>query len=97
MLQDFLAGAITMGFAVCGLFFLKFWRATRDGLFLGFAGAFFLLGIGQAALTFSKIPAEERSFLFLIRLAAFLLIIFSVWLKNRRYSNDGFVSKQDER
>lgn len=81
---DFLAGAITMGFLVAGLFFLRFWSRTREGLFLAFALAFWLLGAGQALLAFSNIPVEERSWLFLLRLAAFSLILFSVLAKNRR-------------
>ncbi len=42
-----------------------------------------LLGIGQAVLTFTNAPMEERSPLYLIRLAAFLLIIIAIWRKNR--------------
>ena len=84
MLTYFLPGAITMAFAVCGLFFLRFWKTTRDRLFLGFAVAFFLLGIGQALLGLAVVPEEERSYLYLFRLAAFLTIIVSIWLKNRR-------------
>jgi hypothetical protein len=84
MLTYFLPGAITMAFAVCGLFFLRFWKTTRDRLFLGFAVAFFLLGIGQAALSFTRAPVEERSLLYLVRLAAFVIILVSIWLKNRR-------------
>ena len=34
MVNDFLAGAIVMGFAVAALMFLKFWKRTREGLFL---------------------------------------------------------------
>jgi len=82
MLTYFLPGAITMAFAVCGLFFLRFWKTTRDRLFLGFAVAFFLLGIGQALLGLAVVPEEERSYLYLFRLAAFLTIIVSIWLKN---------------
>ena len=84
MLIDFLSGAITMGFVVAGLFFLRFWRRTRDTLFVAFAFAFWLLGLGQALLSFTDIPVEERSWLYLLRLAAFLLILVSIWLKNRR-------------
>ena len=40
MLATFLAGAIVAGFALAGLFFLKFWKRTRDELFLAFTGAF---------------------------------------------------------
>ena len=84
MLLDFLAGAITAGFVVAGLFFLRFWTRTREGLFLAFALAFWLLGLAQAILTFSNIPVEERSWIYLLRLGAFSLILFSVWAKNRR-------------
>jgi hypothetical protein len=84
MLLDFLSGAITLGFAAAGLFFLRFWSRTRDSLFLAFAIAFWLLGLGQALLVLSHIPVEERSWLYLLRLAAFSIILISVWNKNRR-------------
>ena len=84
MLFDFLSGAITMGFAIAGLFFLRFWKRTGEGLFLAFAFAFWLLGLSQALLTFASIAVEERSWLYLLRLAAFSLILVSVWIKNRR-------------
>jgi hypothetical protein len=82
MLPAFLAGAIVAGFAAAGLFFLKFWKRTRDPLFLAFTGAFWLLGLGQALLTFSHIPLEERTPLYLVRLAAFVLILVAIWRKN---------------
>jgi len=83
-LFDFLSGAVTMGFVTAGLFFLRFWRRTQDALFLAFALAFWLLGLTQALLALSNVPVEERSWLYLIRLAAFLLILFSIWAKNRK-------------
>ena len=83
-LIDFLSGAVTFGFLVAGLFFLRFWKRTREGLFIAFALAFWLLGLTQGLLTFTSIPVEERSWLFLLRLAAFLLILVSIWGKNRR-------------
>jgi len=83
-LLDFLSGAITMGFVVAGFFFLRFWKRTRESLFVAFAAAFWLLGLAQALLAFTDIPVEERSWLFLLRLAAFSLILVSIWRKNRR-------------
>jgi membrane-associated PAP2 superfamily phosphatase len=83
MLTDFLSGAIVMGFAVAALFFLKLWRRTQDALFGAFAIAFGLLGLSQLLLTFTAWPVEERSWLYLIRLAAFLSILVAVWHKNR--------------
>ncbi len=84
MLEPFLSGAITFGFLVAGLFFLRFWKRTGDGLFLAFAFAFWLLGLNQALISLTDIPVEERSWLYLLRLAAFALIIVSIWRKNRR-------------
>jgi hypothetical protein len=82
-LIDFLSGAVTFGFLVAGLFFLRFWKRTRDGLFVAFALAFWLLGLTQALLAFTDIPLEERSWLFLLRLAAFSLILLAIGYKNR--------------
>ncbi len=82
MLLPFLSGAVVMGFWLAGLFFLRFWRKTRDELFLAFTLAFWLLGLGQALLAFSKVPVEERSWLYLLRLVAFLLILAAIWRKN---------------
>ena len=85
-LLTFLSGAVAFGFLVCGLFFLRFWRRTRDPLFMAFAWAFALLGTGQAVLALANIPTEERGSLFLIRLSAFALIIFAIMRKNRAAS-----------
>lgn len=82
-LYDFLSGFVSCGFLVTGLFFLRFWRRSGDGLFVWFAIAFWLLGAGQTILTLSGIPMEERSSIYLIRLAAFLVILFAVVRKNR--------------
>ncbi|MDQ3139894.1 MAG: DUF5985 family protein [Pseudomonadota bacterium] len=79
----FLSGAVIMGFAVAGLFFLRFWKRTQDGLFLTFALSFWLLGLVQALLALGNIPVEERSWVYLLRLAAFVLILVAIWRKNR--------------
>lgn len=84
MLLSFISGAIVMGFWVAGLFFLRFWKKTQDELFLAFTLAFWLLGLGQALLAFADVPAEERSGLYLFRLAAFVVILLAIWRKNRR-------------
>ena len=82
-LYDFLSGFVSCGFLVAGLFFLRFWRRSGDGLFVWFAVAFWLLGLGQALLALAGIPVEERSSIYLIRLAAFLVILFAIVRKNR--------------
>lgn len=84
MLSDFLSGAITMGFLIGGLFFLRFWHQTADRLFLTFAIAFWLLALTQSLLALSAIGPEERSWLYVLRLIAFSLIAVSIVGKNRR-------------
>ncbi|MEO8547799.1 MAG: DUF5985 family protein [Sphingomicrobium sp.] len=83
-LYAFLSGVATMGFVIAGLFFLRFWRRTGDSLFAAFAAAFWLLGANQALLVLTNVTMEERSWLYLLRLAAFCLIILTVGLKNKR-------------
>lgn len=82
-LYDFLSGAVALGFAVSALFFLRYWRRTREQLFLAFALAFLLLGTGQTVLALASIPTEERSSIYLLRLTAFLLILIAIYKKNR--------------
>ena len=84
MLFHFVSGAVTAGFLVAGLFFLRFWKRTHDSLFIAFALAFWLLGLTQALLALTNIPVEERSWLYLLRLSAFAIILASIWRKNRR-------------
>lgn len=78
-----LSGLIIAGDLVAALFFLKFWRRSGDTLFAIFAAAFLLLALGQALLALSDVPVEERSWIYLVRLAAFVLIIGGIVHKNR--------------
>jgi len=78
-----ISGAILMGYAVAGLFFLRFWRETRDRLFLIFAVAFWILGLQRLALVLTRDMVETQTGLYLIRLFAFLLILGAIVDKNR--------------
>ncbi len=89
MLRPFLSGMITMGFLVAALFFARFWARRRDLLFLAFCAAFLLLALNQALLTLSGVPSEERSWIYLLRLAAFIFIALAVVLKNTRRRSEG--------
>ena len=79
----FLSGAVTFGFLLLALYFLRFWRRTGDLLFAAFAGAFALLGLNQALLAIANIATEERSWVYVLRIAAFALILVAIALKNR--------------
>jgi hypothetical protein len=78
-----ISGAIVMGYAVTGLFFLRFWRQTQDRLFLIFSIAFFLLGAQRLSLALTTEMLESHTGLYLMRLFAFLLILVAIVDKNR--------------
>jgi Family of unknown function (DUF5985) len=77
------AGAIVMGYAVCALFFLRFWRRTGDRLFVVFSLAFWLFALQRLALVLTEPVAETRTGLYLVRLFGFLLILGAIIDKNR--------------
>ncbi len=79
-----LSGAIAMGFAAAGIFFLRFWWESRDRLFLLFAIALFVLSAGRLVLSLLYDLGEERILLYLIRLAGFVIILFAIVDKNFR-------------
>ena len=81
-LVAFMGGAVIVGYLVAALFFLKFWSRTRDGLFAAFAAAFLLMAVNQAAPVLFGIPDEALGGVYLLRLAAFLLIILAILRKN---------------
>ena len=77
------SGAILMGYLVAGLYFLRFWRDTRDRLFLIFAVAFVILGAQRVALVLTRETLETQTGLYVARLFAFLLILGAIIDKNR--------------
>lgn len=82
---EFFLGAIAATYFVVGLFFLRFWRDARDRLFLMFACAFWILGLSRVGLAWVGDIYESRTALYLLRLAAYLLIIFAILDKNRPF------------
>ena len=79
---EFLSGLITALYAVCAIFFARFWARSRDILFAGFALTFFLLALGQAMTVAFSLAAEERTWIYLMRMAGFVILIFAIVRKN---------------
>ena len=79
----FLTGAVSAASFVVALFFLRFWRATRDAFFLFFALSFALEGISRGAAAFLLLPDTNPAF-YGLRVIAYGLIIIAIWQKNRR-------------
>lgn len=81
-LIDYLAGLITAGFLACGLFFFRFYSRSRDILFLAFAVAFLLLALNAVVVVAIQEPDETRSWFYLIRVVAYMLIVLAIIRKN---------------
>ena len=81
-LDHFILGALVMACAVAGVYLLRFWRKTRDRLFVMFAASFWILGLNWFLLAFAK-REEPNTALYAIRLVAFGLILLAIADKNR--------------
>ena len=79
----FLSGAMMTACYVISLFFLKFWRRTKDRVFAYFSISFALLGLERLILGSFVLPSESQPFVYLIRLLAFILIVVAIVDKNR--------------
>jgi hypothetical protein len=83
-MKIFIAGLLTMGNAIAALFFARFWRETSDRLFGFFAAAFALLALQRALLAAAPSLGVSDLWSYVIRLAAFVLILIAIADKNRR-------------
>jgi hypothetical protein len=83
MLEGFLLGVIVACSLAAGAFFLKFWKRTRDSLFLAFGAAFLIEGLNRAGFLFVEHPNEGSPTIYTVRLLAFLLILAAIVRKNR--------------
>jgi hypothetical protein len=86
----FLAGISMAAFGASGLFFLKLWKGAQDRFFAFFAVACALLSIERVVALFvqgvldpnaAPLP-ESTSWIYLIRLLAFMMIVVAIVGKN---------------
>jgi hypothetical protein len=88
---DFLAGAVTLGYAAAAVFFLRFWRKTADRLFMSFALAFTLLSVNQVLAAILEAGDERTPYVYSLRVLGFLMILWAIVDKNlsgRRKNTD---------
>ncbi|BCA56094.1 conserved membrane protein of unknown function [Nitrospira sp. KM1] len=81
--QEWLLGAVALGTFAAGLFFLRFYKITRDRLFLLFACAFFVEVASRILMALSAAASEEHPVIYVLRLISYGLIAFGVIQKNR--------------
>jgi hypothetical protein len=78
-----LVGGIATASFVASLFFLRFWRTTRDRFFLFFALSFSIEGANRVVLWLSVGNNEDAPVYYIIRLVAYGLILAAIIDKNR--------------
>ena len=83
-MTDFLAGAVVALCGVASLYFWRFHRQTGERFFGLFALAFATLAVSYLFRAAVDNASEFRPHVYLIRLAAFLLIIAAIVENNRR-------------
>jgi uncharacterized membrane protein HdeD (DUF308 family) len=81
-IQAFLLGITVMMSTTAGVFFLKFWRSTRDVLFLAFAAFFLLEALDRTTLFIFARDNEGSPLVYFIRLLATLAILAAILKKN---------------
>jgi hypothetical protein len=84
MILGFLIGVIVTASLTASLFFLKFWKQTRDPLFLAFSAAFLIEGINRVPRLFAEHATESSPLTYVVRAMAFLLLLGAIVYKNRR-------------
>jgi hypothetical protein len=78
-----LSGAIAMASIITGIFFLRYWKSSRDRFFLYFAASFLIEGVNRFVLYLAVGLQEEAPIYYLIRLVAYGLIVLAIVAKNR--------------
>jgi len=80
--EAFLLGVVATSSLIASLFFFKFWKRTRDTLFLAFAVAFLIEGVNRAAVLEAPRLNEASPWTYIVRLFAFVIILASILHKN---------------
>lgn len=87
-MYQIIAGAIAMGSLVIALFFMRFWRSTGDRFFLYFALSFAIEGVHRIYSSLGNTQSEDSPEHYLVRLLAYLLILWAIWEKNQPRTRD---------
>lgn len=85
-MNTMILGAVIMAGFTTSLFFLRFWKTTRDRFFLYFALAFGIEAFSRLLLGVINYSSEYEPLIYSMRLVAFLVILGAIidknWTKN---------------
>jgi hypothetical protein len=81
-LTHVLLGAVVMGDLIAALFFVRFWKATRDRFFLFFAASFVAIAVSRVVVDEGVPPFGHEALGYMIRILSYLFIIAGILYKN---------------
>lgn len=81
-IELFFLGAVAAMFIIAGVFFLRFWRESRDSFFLAFAISFLIRGLNNFQRVFMPHPNVGDTWNYVIDLCSSLLILIAILRKN---------------
>lgn len=84
LVDGFVLGVVASFSFVAALFFLRFWRRTRDFLFLAFAIGLGFQALGSAATVFTPNPTNVSEWIYDPQIVTYVFILAAILIKNRR-------------
>jgi hypothetical protein len=77
-----LLGGTAVACLTAALFFLRFWRTTKDRFFIFFAASFLIEGLNRFFFSFLADLREDSPAHYLVRALSYALIVFAILDKN---------------
>lgn len=81
---QFMSGGIVVGSVAVGMFFVRYWRSTKDRFFLFLALSFSIEAVNRLVIAFGNTWNEAEPFHYVVRLVSYALILVAIWDKNLR-------------
>ena len=88
-MNQLLLGGIAVGCFAVGLFFLRYWRSSRDRFFLFLMLSFWIEALNRVDMAVNHSWNEESPVHYVVRLVSYGLILMAIWDKNRRRDRCG--------
>lgn len=83
-MNEAILGGISVACLAAGLFFLRYWRSTRDIFFVFFVLSFWIQAANHAAMALTHSWNEDSPGQYLVQLLSYGLILLAIWNKNRQ-------------
>ena len=83
-MHEILVGAIAVAAFAAGLFFLRYWRSSKDPFFLYLMASFWLQSISYMVIGWTRSWNEATPAQYVVRVLAYGLILLAIWIKNQR-------------